>query len=172
MVAYQAGSLEAFHAVYAALSPSLRRYLRYLVRHADRAEDLLQETFLQVHRSRSTYDPSYPVAPWAFGLARNVFLMHRRTAARFAAVHDDGADVPEVSVPSDMERWATRDMVRRAIGELDPRQAEPLLLHHVWGFAFEEIAGMLGVSSAAARARSSRAMAALRDTLAPGRHAR
>jgi len=165
MAAYQGGSLEAFQSIYAAIAPPLARYLRYLTRRADLAEDLTQETFLQMHRSRAAYDPAYPVVPWAFGLARNVYLMHRRASARFAAVHDQAIEVPDFPVPAEMEGWAAREMVRRAIGRLDPEQAEPLLLHHVWGFSFDEIAGMMGVTSAAARARSSRAMAALRQHL-------
>lgn len=165
MVAYQAGSIEAFHDLYGVLSPTLGRYLRYLVRRVDVADDLLQETFLQIHRSRATYDARYPVAPWAFAVARNVYLMHRRGSARFRAVHEDGTDLPDVSVPSEMEQWADQDLVRRALATLDPDHAEPLLLHHVWGFSFEEIAGMVGLSAAAARARSSRAMAALRDVV-------
>jgi RNA polymerase sigma-70 factor (ECF subfamily) len=43
-------------------------------------DDLSQETFLQVHRSRAAYNPTYAVRPWAFGLARNIFLMDRRAA--------------------------------------------------------------------------------------------
>ncbi len=165
MAAYQQGSLDAFQAVYGSLAPALGRYLRYLTRRADLADDLLQEVFLQMHRSRATYDPALPVAPWAFGLARNVYLMHRRSSVRFSAVHVELDDPPEVAVPPDVERFATRDLIRRAVARLDPEQAEPLVLHHVWGFSFEEIAGMVGISPAAARARSSRAMAALRGDL-------
>lgn len=165
MVAYQAGSIEAFHDLYEVLSPTLRRYLRYLARSPDIADDLLQDTFLQIHRSRATYDPQYPVAPWAFALARNVYLMHRRATSRFRAVHVEGSDLPDVPVPSDIEHWADQDLLRRALSTLDADQAEPLLLHHVWGFSFEEIAGMVGLSAAAARARSSRAMAALREVV-------
>jgi hypothetical protein len=44
-------------------------------------------------------------------------------------------------------------------------QVEALLLHHEWGFSFEEIAGMLGITAAAARARASRGMADLRVAL-------
>jgi RNA polymerase sigma-70 factor (ECF subfamily) len=162
---YQGGALDAFHEVYGALAPPLRRYLRYLARDADRAEDLLQETFLQMHRSRASYNPAYPVAPWAFGLARYVFPMHRRAARRFAAVHDPRETLPEVPVPAEMEALATTDAVRRAMAALSVEQSEPLVLHHVWGFAFGEIAGMLGISPAAARARSSRGMAELRRVL-------
>ena len=78
MRAYQGGSREAFQEIYARLAPELRRYLRHLVMGADVADDLLQDTFLQMHRSRRAYNPAYAVRPWAFGLARNVFLMNQR----------------------------------------------------------------------------------------------
>lgn len=168
MVEYQGGSLDAFHALYAALAPALSRYLRFLSRRADLAEDLLQETFLQMHRSRAGYDPERPVAPWAFGLARNVYLMNRRASARFAVVHDQVADLPDVAIPPEIDQWAARDTLRRLIERLNPEQGEPLLLHHVWGFSFDEIAGMIGVSAAAARARSSRAMTTLREQMRKG----
>jgi RNA polymerase sigma-70 factor (ECF subfamily) len=166
MVAYQAGSLDAFRAIYADIAPALRRYLLYLARHRDLAEDLVQETFLQMHRSRAAYNAAYPVAPWLFGLARYVFLMNRRAARRYAAVHDTATEPPDVPVPAEMDHLATTDTIRRAIAGLDADQSEPLLLHHVWGFTFDEIAGMLGISPAAARARSSRAMAEMRRRLA------
>lgn len=165
MVAYQSGALEAFRDLYVLLAPPLRRYLGYLARRHDIADDLLQETFLQMHRSRATWDPERPVAPWAFGLARNVFLMHRRTASRFSAVHQSSEAPPEIPVPAEADSLATRDLVQRAVAALGADQSEPLLLHHVWGFTFEEIAGMTGLTSASARARSSRAMAALRVAL-------
>lgn len=165
MVAYQGGALEAFRELYAVLAPPLRRYLGYLARRGDVADDLLQETFLQMHRSRASWDPDRPVAPWAFGLARNVFLMHRRAASRFSAVHQSSDSPPEMPVPAEADSLAARDLVQRALSALGTDQSEPLLLHHVWGFTFEEIAGMTGLTSAGARARSSRAMAALRVTL-------
>lgn len=168
MVAYQAGAIDAFRELYALLAPPLRRYLGYLARHHDVADDLLQETFLQMHRSRTTWDPARPVAPWAFGLARNVFLMHRRAASRFLAVHQPTDAPPEMPVPAEADALAERDLVQRALAALSPEQSEPLLLHHVWGFTFEEIAGMTGATSATVRARSSRAMAALRATLSAG----
>lgn len=168
MVAYQGGALEAFRDLYALLAPPLRRYLGYLARRHDIADDLLQETFLQMHRSRASWDPERPVAPWAFGLARNVFLMHRRAASRFSAVHQSLDAPPELPVPAEADSMAARDLVQRALAALGRDQSEPLLLHHVWGFTFEEIAGMTGLTSAAARARSSRAMATLRETLAVG----
>jgi RNA polymerase sigma-70 factor (ECF subfamily) len=74
MMRYQGGSLEAFEEIYARLAPRVRRYLSHLAGGSQLANDLLQETFLQMHRSRAAYNSTYAVRPWVFGLARNVFL--------------------------------------------------------------------------------------------------
>ncbi len=165
MIAYQGGSLEAFQEIYAQLAAGVRRYLLHLAGGSDIADDLLQETFLQMHRSRAAYNPSYPVRPWIFGLARNVFLMSRRAARQQAKMYESREDLPEYPVVPEAERLGSRDEIRRGMASLHPDQAEALLLHHEWGFSFEEIAGMLGISAAAARARASRGMADLRVAL-------
>ncbi len=63
MVAYQRGDMEAFETLYAALRGALTGYLRALSRDRAVAEDLLQETFLQLHKVRHTYQPPRPVKP-------------------------------------------------------------------------------------------------------------
>jgi len=165
MVQYQDGSLQAFRELYARLAPDLRRYVRFLTRGGDAADDLLQEAFLQLHRSRAAYNPAYAVRPWMFGLARNVCLMNRRAMRRWARIHTVGGDLPDVPVPPEVERLADADAVRQCLAALPADHAEALTLHHVWGFSFDEIAGMLGLSAVAARARASRGMARLRAEL-------
>ena len=165
MIRYQGGSLEAFQEIYAQLAAGVRRYLSHLAGGSQIADDLLQETFLQMHRSRAAYNPAYAVRPWLFGLARNVFLMSRRAARRWAEVHESREELPEFAVLPEADRLGSRDEIRRGIASLSADQAEALLLHHEWGFSFDEIAGMLGISAAAARARASRGMADLRAAL-------
>lgn len=165
MLAYQGGSCDAFQEIYGKLAPDLRRYLRHLARGSDVVDDLLQDTFLQMHRSRRAYNPAYAVRPWAFGLARNVFLMNRRAARRFTALHDTRGELPEIAMRADAEALGSADEIRQCLAGLTPEQTEAFLLHHEWGFTFNEIAGMLGVTVVAARARASRGMADLRSAL-------
>ena len=106
MVRYQAGDAEAFDQLYVALGPLLRRYLIALARDAQRADDLLQDTFLQLHRSRRTYNPSRPVRPWAFAVARHMWLMDQRTRRRKAPPHQDLDTAPELPVPPEAEGLA------------------------------------------------------------------
>jgi RNA polymerase sigma-70 factor (ECF subfamily) len=165
MIRYQCGSVEAFQEIYADLAPGVRRYLLHLAGGSHFADDLLQETFLQMHRSRAAYNPAYAVKSWVFGLARNVFLMNRRAARRWTEVHDVREDLPEFPVLPEVDKLGSLDEIRRCIAGLAPDQAEALLLHHERGFSFDEIGGMLGISAQAARARASRGKADLRVAL-------
>ncbi len=166
MAAYQDGSAPAFEGLYAILAPRLRGYLRALTRDAVRAEDLLQDTFLQLHRARRTYLAGRPVKPWVFAIARNVFLMERRSAARRGRreVLADG-DLPEVGVPAEMEGLADRDRVARALAEVPRDRREAVVLHHVQGMSFKEVGAVLGISEGAAKVRAHRGMNDLRRLL-------
>jgi RNA polymerase sigma-70 factor, ECF subfamily len=168
MVAYQRGELSAFDRLYRHLAPSLRGYLGSLVRDPARTPDLVQETFLQLHRSRRAYRPEFPVRPWAFAIARHVALMDRRTNSRRPQT---GGELPDLPVPPEAAGLADRETLQHAMSTLSDDRREAVLLHHLWGFSFAEIGRLLGVSVAAAKLRSSRGMADLRSALTNGRSA-
>jgi RNA polymerase sigma-70 factor (ECF subfamily) len=162
---YQSGRFEAFDDIYASIAPAVRRYL--LSRpgaEAAKADDLVQETFLQMHRARHTYDSSFPLMPWAMAIARHVWLMDRRTRSRRPWAPDDVADI-DLPVRGEAASFADRDEVRRALGQVAPARREALIQHHVLGFSFREIAQRAGIAETAAKLRSSRGMAQLRALL-------
>ena len=166
MQGYQQGSLEAFEELYDLLAPNLRVYLLSLTRDLDRASDLLQETFLQMHRSRHTYTPPRPVKPWAFGIARHVHLMERRRRVRVSA-HETTAPeaLPEFPVGSLAELVPERDDLGRALAEVPENRRESLLLHHLWGFSFKEVGALLGITERAAKLRAFRGIQQLRSVM-------
>ncbi len=170
MVAYQNGDAMAFDTLYGEVAGPILGYLGSLTRDAARAEDLLQETFLQVHRVRHTFEPGRPVKPWLYAIARNVFLMERRARGRRGR-HEGLADdeLPDVPVPAEAESLADRDAVRRALARIDPERREALLLHHVVGFSFKEVGAVLGVTAGAAKLRAHRGVVELRGILGGGR---
>lgn len=164
MRAYQSGRFEAFDDLYAAIAPALRRYLLSHARDAAKADDLVQETFLQLHRARHTYDPAYPVTPWAMAIARHVWLMDRRTLLRRPWAPDDVTDMA-VPVRGEAASYAERSDVRRALGQVAPSRRSAVIQHHVLGLSFKEIAARSGIAETAAKLRSSRGMAQLRALL-------
>ena len=161
---YQQGRFEAFDDLYAALAPPLRRYLVSHVRDGARADDLVQDVFLQLHRARHTYDPAYPVTPWVMAIARHVWLMDRRTQSRRPWAPEDVAEM-ELPVRGEAAAYAERTDVRRALGKVAPSRRHAVIQHHVLGWSFKEIAERAGIAETAAKLRSSRGMAQLRALL-------
>lgn len=163
---YQAGSIAAFEVLYGALAPRLRAFIRSRLREEARVSDLLQETFLEIHRSRHTYVPGYSVAGWAFGIAQNVVLRHGRLYRR-RDVHEVSTDVIEAesdSHDSIIELQSLQDTLEH----LSPQVRATWWMRHVEGLSFDAIARRLGIAATAVRLRCSRASRAVRAALERG----
>lgn len=167
MIGYLDGRLDAFDGVHAALAGRIRGYLLSLCRDPSLADDLVQETFMQLHRSRRTYEPGRPVTPWVFAIARHVFLMQRRSAGRRRRFEETlAAETSRADRPHDDETaLADSDALRRALRAVPPDQRRAVLMHHVEGRSFAEIAARLGVRVNAAKTRAFRGMKQMRKLL-------
>ena len=167
MQGYLDGRIEAFDALYAAFAGRLRGYLLSQCRDAALADDLLQDTFLQIHRSRRTYQPGRPVTPWVYAIARHVYLMRRRSAGRRVRFEERlAADTRSSDVAHDaLDSIADGDAVQRALRGVPPDQRQALLMHHVEGWSFVEIAARLGIRVNAAKTRAFRGMKKMREHL-------
>ena len=161
MIGYQEGSMDDFEGLYAALKQPLLRYLWTFVRNATVAEDLLQETFLQIHRARQTYTPPRPVRPWIYAITRHVALMHLRSGRRRKEMLADD-QLPEVPVPPEMEKLADRATLHQWLSELPRNAQEVLMLHHLLGLSFQEVGQILGVAAGTAKVRAHRALKNIR----------
>jgi RNA polymerase sigma-70 factor (ECF subfamily) len=166
MTAYVAGDPEAFDRLFARLAPRVYTFFHRAFRDSSIADDLVQTTFLKVHRARNTYDSARPLLPWLFTIAaavRNDELRRRYRAA--ASVEADAGD--PASPPDPVERRETADAVRAALARLPESQRVVLHLHRYEGLSFEEIAAILDTSCGAVRVRACRAYERLRSDLAP-----
>src|SRR5437773_11366495 len=92
---YQAGDAHAFRELYALVAPRLLGYLVKMTRSRPVADDLLQQTFLKVHRARAAYVVGADPLPWLYAIAHRTFLDSIR-AERRAIVRTAGDDLPEV----------------------------------------------------------------------------
>jgi RNA polymerase sigma-70 factor (ECF subfamily) len=172
MAEYQAGSVEAFDRLHDALAPALKAYLTSLTRDATRADDLLQETFLQMHRARASHTPGEAVRPWVFAIAKRVFLMHVRGTKRRERYeqadqheqHEQGGHRSPAS-PEAADRLHARRSIESALRQVPADGRRAFLMHHLFGFSFKEIAEKLGIKPGAAKIRSSRAASFMRSLL-------
>jgi RNA polymerase sigma-70 factor (ECF subfamily) len=167
MEGYLQGRIEAFDGLHAALAGRIRGYLLSQCRDATLADDLLQDTFMQMHRSRRTYEPGRPVTPWVFAIARHVYLMKRRSTGRRLRFEDTlAAETRSNDIArDDLRALVEKDEVRRALEQVPADQRQALLLHHVEGWSFVEIAARLGIRVNAAKTRAFRGMKKMRGHL-------
>jgi RNA polymerase sigma-70 factor (ECF subfamily) len=167
--AYQDGKLEAFDSLYSALEGELRRFFCARCHDTQRVDDLLQDTFLQIHRSRSAYIRGRLVRPWVYTIATRVFQMHLRTIRRRESPESDRLpDREDPAAPVHEERTVTRLAIADALAQVSVDRRTAFLLHHCRGFSFREIAVKLGIQPSAAKLRSSRAAGQLRKLLQSG----
>ncbi|MCC7181789.1 MAG: sigma-70 family RNA polymerase sigma factor [Acidobacteria bacterium] len=164
MASYQAGEFAAFDELYRLVAPRVRRYLSSQARDAARVEDVLQETFLQLHRARRSYDPVHPLMPWVMAIARHCWLMELRRARR-RPMMDDDLTAREPAVRAEADGLPEAADLARALGLVPAAQRQALLAHHHWGLSFQEIGARLGIGETAAKLRSSRGVRRLREIL-------
>jgi RNA polymerase sigma-70 factor (ECF subfamily) len=171
MERYAAGDDAAFEALYDSLSARLHAYLRRQVPDRHVCDDLLQETFLRMHRARGTFVTGAPVLPWAFAIARRLVLDRvRRDRHAPAATGDLEADpVSPVEAADRPEQVAeAREVARRlaqALARMPESQRTAFELLKQDGLTLAEAAEVLGVTVTAVKLRAHRAYESIRAAL-------
>lgn len=164
---YLAGDRAAFAALYGVLAPRVHGFFLRSFGATDVADDLLQTTFLKLHRARDTFRPGARVRPWVFGIAARVRADELRRRYRLPrSTTDDALDDLRYSVPPPRpEASEIAARVQEAVGRLPEGQRVVVLLHRFEGMTFGEIGEALGAAEGAVRIRAFRAYAALRRAL-------
>jgi RNA polymerase sigma-70 factor (ECF subfamily) len=175
MRAYVAGDRGAFTRLFERLAPSLHAFFARSLRSRAAADDLMQATFLKIHRARESWRPELPVRPWVFTIAAHVRQdALRRTRGlseaageeEIAAAEAQGAadTVPDAEVA--LFRRARAERVRAALEALPEAQRTVIHLHRYEGMTFAEIAKVLGTTEGAVKLRAFRGYERLRAALA------
>ena len=173
----------------AAFRELVRRYQRpvfsliyRMVRDREAAEDLAQETFIKVLNAIDTYRPEHKFSSWIFKIANNAAIDHLRRrepdvlslegAPDAVSVERQEATALQVSDrgESPLDELEARELgshIESAIARLRPEYRACILLRHVEGRAYEEIAIILGLPLGTVKTYIHRARAELRDSLEP-----
>jgi RNA polymerase sigma-70 factor, ECF subfamily len=152
-----------------------------MVRDREKAEDLAQETFVKVFNHIDSFNPKYKFSSWIFKIASNLTIDAIRKkdletvsldGSRNASTPDE-IDATRITVESRdenpeefLEAKELGEEIERAIGELRPEYRTAILLRHVEGRPYEEIAEIMGVPLGTVKTYIHRARGELRETLA------
>ncbi|MFQ5609492.1 MAG: RNA polymerase sigma factor [Woeseiaceae bacterium] len=168
MLRYKDGDTEAFETLYRRHNDSLYRYLLRLCRHRDTAEDLFQEVWGKIIKSRERYRPTAKFTTFLYRVAHNCFIDHLRRNQRHANTADvepdtqrHGGDSPDYEV----ERSLARERLEVALASLPDEQRDVFLLHEEAGLTLDDIARVTGANRETTKSRLRYAVRKLRDAI-------
>jgi RNA polymerase sigma-70 factor (ECF subfamily) len=173
MQRYACGDDAAFERFYALTSPRLYRFCRRLSLHDSDADDVFQETYLRVHRARSTYLPGADPLHWAFAIARSVSIDRHRRRCRRREHADAGASASQGSAADaryDPEVHARAhdlaELVTRELHRMSEKNRVAYVLLREEELSVREAAAVLGTTPTAVKQRAHRAYEQLRAAVA------
>lgn len=151
----------------------LRRYLRRLgVRNDDDQTDLLQDIFIKTYKNLNGYDQSLQFSSWIYRIAHNEAVSHfRRRSVRPEGnmVHDSDEVVSLLGSGDDLMRELTQKddgrLLEEALGHLDDKYRDIVILRYFEGKEYEEIADILLLPVGSVATRLFRAKAKLKELL-------
>jgi RNA polymerase sigma-70 factor (ECF subfamily) len=171
MTAYVEGNQDAFRQLFSRYAPLLARIVHAKLASDEESRDLVQQTFLQLHRARNDYRAGEPLRPWLLTIAYNLIRDRWRTLGRRREEPLELAP-PQIDAdtPADvLQRRRRAERLHAALTALSPDQRQVVELHWFGGVPLPEVATTLGVSLSAVKVRAYRAYTRLRENLDLGR---
>ena len=169
------GSVPAFDLLYLRHASAVRRLGLSILRSPDAADDLVQETFLQVWRHRDGYAPERAsVKTWMFTIARHRAIDMARAQARQARMVDAARGVARIAPPAPdalAEAVAREEnaLLHAALAHLPAAQRRTLMLAYGGGLTQQEVARRTGVPLGTVKSRLRLGQQSIARRLEPGR---
>ena len=165
MARYQAGDLVAARDLIEELSPVLYKFFSIQTLSREYSDDLLQETWLRIHKIRHTYRPGERVLPWLYAIARNVRVDHYRRTRR-ASQREQAVEGLTERAPDPRSSQASSDVdVANLLAQLPESQREAISMLKVSGMSLEDIARATSSTVGAVKQRIHRGYERLRVLL-------
>lgn len=159
MLEFQGGSRAAFEELFARYRKPLYGFFGRRLNNRERAEDLVQETFLAVIRAASRYEPRALVRTYLYGIALNLLATERRKSSMSSTL-EQSAPEPKTDGTPEYVLW-----VRQAVEKLDSPDREILMLREYEQLSYSEIAELLRIPVNTVRSRLFRSRLALKSYL-------
>ena len=163
MAQVQAGRLDRMADLFERHAGPLLGFFSRLTARRGHSEDLVQEVFCRMLQYRKSFRAGSAFAPWMYQIARNVHRRHAKSVAEsgndeLLEVIPDGSE----SAHARLEREHRESLLREALGRIDPRKCELLLLSRQPELSYQQIAEMTGCSVGAVKVQVHRALKELR----------
>lgn len=158
--AWQRGDPLAVDELVDRLYPALLRFFLAMEHERSDAEDLVQETWIRLHKARHSYRPGSPALPWIYAVARHMRLDHLRKRMRVKRKEVGMEVLPEIAVVEKLDGKETE--IGALLDELPEAQREAVVLTKVNGLSLEEAARATGSTVGAVKQKVFRAYEKIR----------
>jgi RNA polymerase sigma factor (sigma-70 family) len=159
----QKGDPEAYRRLLDEVGPLLFHFVRRRVFNPELVEDIYQEVLLTFHKARHTYEPSRPLGPWLFAVARHSILTSLGRNRKFAEREVPTEILPDVA-PEQTDK-GLEDELFKALETLPELNRKAVDLLKIRGLTLQEAARELGITVAALKVRAHRGYIHLRKHL-------
>jgi len=163
------GDVPAFESLVTILHPLVHRWALTFARDPDEADEIVQETFVLVHRKLGQYRGDSSVESWIYRVTRRVALQrHRKDRRRRILSEAAFSDIDSVYITDPgarVDRQKIADYIKHFFTELPPRQREVFDLVDLQGHDPHEVAQLIGSSASTVRGNLFKARASLRARL-------
>ena len=166
MKAYAGGDMKAFEVLYGRHRGPLYRYILRQVGEPATANDLYQQSWEKVIRSRHRFRESSPFQAWMYRIARNNVIDHFRRQKPLDKRLPDEVEAPGPGPEERTDDVHRQQDLERALQELPDEQKEVLLLKLESGLNLKTIADVVGINQETAKSRLRYAVSKLRACLA------
>jgi RNA polymerase sigma-70 factor (ECF subfamily) len=164
MARYQKGDFTAASALIDRLSPRLYRFFAAQSGSRADADDLLQETWLRIHKVRHTYRPGEPALPWFYAIARHIRVDHYRNSIR-ASTGERALEAMAKTAVTIPERADQADDLAALLAPLSEGERDVLEMLKVAGMSLEEVARATSSTVGSVKQKVHRAYKKLRTSL-------
>jgi RNA polymerase sigma-70 factor, ECF subfamily len=169
MINYAEGDENALRILVERWERPVFAFLVRMLGSAEEAEDLCQDTFMNLIKASERYQPDGKFQSWLFRIAGNKARsrLRRRKILRWLPLSGEHAETPTPG-PDALKVLAEEDeqrIVREAVSRLPQRQREALILKQYQEMSYQEIADTMGTSVSSVQMLLHRAMTALRGNL-------
>ncbi|MFM9278769.1 sigma-70 family RNA polymerase sigma factor [Paenibacillus jiagnxiensis] len=160
------GSREAFSALYEATIQDVYKTVHYLTEEKTDVDDIVQEIYIQVHKSLKRYDASKPFRPWLTGLAiRQIHAYRKKRWMRLRIgikALNYTSEKEEDFSPQIVEKISNRSLLA-AVNQLPFKQKQAVVLRYLNEYTQEEIAEILDIPVGTVKSRIHAALQKLRQ---------
>jgi len=180
VAAHLAGDTRAFQELVARYRGRLLNFVHRMIGDRERAEDLVQEAFVRVHRHLHRFDPAKKFSTWIYTIASNLAKNELRNRSRSPLVFYQSLRPPgeedqrplqfedSSSRPDDMftNRYL-REMVDATVATLPPHHRQVFVMRELEGRSYQEIAELVRCNLGTVKSRLNRARHAFAERIAP-----